>query len=498
MVKKKILYYVPIILLFGYLIFRLVDQSKIIYIFPLDHINDISSYMNMLHFFAKYGYHTHILDWYYPPGIITFDVYAPGWIFFAYPFFKIVGYVNITAFVTLIVMFLLGFIICYYFCRLNGFSKLKSIIFFFFFFVSPMAVGDYIRQMRLPQMLGWIFLLILILIVFYYRNRELDKRFLLVAPVFALLIVTHSAETILASLVILGLLVKRNLKDWIYIGLTSLLGIVLSLPWLYTFIVRSRELVVDDFIFSNWLFRFYGGFKWSNILGLIFCLVFLFLFFIYIFKDKKVKWNEFLFFFPVLLFTLLYLFRLIPYIPLFKHLYPDPVLQFLMFFVLFFYFSIKLSNKWLRIAWNISLVVIPLLFILISLWHTPFFVVPTMNESSVLEIFEFIDKPYITMGSFPPERLFTSAMVSYGSIYYNAISAGGWAWIMVNSEHLKKLDVLTDSFFNRNCDGFLKGLDKLDIDQVFSYGKDCDFLLECDFKFIVQRERACLYEKPIF
>src|SRR3989344_9622784 len=99
-IKDYYLYF-PILILGVYLIYRLIDQSQIISIFPLDKYNDWSSYMAQLYFLKECGFHNFCQYWY--NGFISFQITQPGWYFFVYPLYLITNNVQITAYLSLII-----------------------------------------------------------------------------------------------------------------------------------------------------------------------------------------------------------------------------------------------------------------------------------------------------------------------------------------------------------------------------------------------------------
>src|SRR3990167_7651768 len=150
---KDFYLYIPIIILGAYFIFRLINQSQIITTFPLDKYNDWSSYMAQLHFLKECGFHNFCSYWY--NGFINFQINQPGWYFFIYPLYLITNNVQITAYLSLIITYLLSFI-AIYFNRLKlGLSKIKVLAFFLFLFGNAVAIGNYIRVGKIHELFGW-------------------------------------------------------------------------------------------------------------------------------------------------------------------------------------------------------------------------------------------------------------------------------------------------------------------------------------------------------
>src|SRR3990167_241548 len=98
--------YLPILILGTYLIIRLIDQSNIIYIFPLDKYNDMSSYMAQLHFLKVCGFHNFCPYWY--NGFITFITTPPGWYSFTLPLYYLFNNVQLASYISLILMYIIS------------------------------------------------------------------------------------------------------------------------------------------------------------------------------------------------------------------------------------------------------------------------------------------------------------------------------------------------------------------------------------------------------
>src|SRR3989344_448025 len=111
-IKNKLLY-IPIIILGINLIIRIINQSKVIKQFPLDLTNDWSSYIALLFFLKDCGFHNFCPYWY--NGFITFKLVPPGWYFFSYLINIITNNYLITAFISMVLIFLFGFVIMYKF-----------------------------------------------------------------------------------------------------------------------------------------------------------------------------------------------------------------------------------------------------------------------------------------------------------------------------------------------------------------------------------------------
>ena len=152
---------VPIILLGLNLVYRLIDSAKMIWQFPFDAVNDFAAYIALLHFFDLYGYMGTVPEWY--NGFTLFATYPPGWVFFTYPIYLVTEHLLLSAYLSIIFLFILGFIGIWLIGRELKLSKVKIVAFFLFVFANPMSIGAVLKQGRLPSFLG----LVLVVYIVY-------------------------------------------------------------------------------------------------------------------------------------------------------------------------------------------------------------------------------------------------------------------------------------------------------------------------------------------
>ena len=146
--------YIPILILGLYFLFRLVDQAKLIRIFPLDKYNDWSSYMAQLYFLKVCGFHNFCPYWY--NGFINFQISQPGWYFFIYPLYSLINNIQLTVYFSLIISFLLSLIAIYITRNKLGLSKIKVLAFFLFIFGNAVSIGNFIRVGKIHYLFGYL------------------------------------------------------------------------------------------------------------------------------------------------------------------------------------------------------------------------------------------------------------------------------------------------------------------------------------------------------
>ncbi|MEK6916163.1 MAG: 6-pyruvoyl-tetrahydropterin synthase-related protein, partial [Nanoarchaeota archaeon] len=300
--KNNRFYYLPFLILLPYLIIRLINQSQMLWQFPFDYTNDISCYIAFLHWLKVYGYHGFVPNWF--NGIVLFDVYPPGWAFFAYPLYLLTNNLLYTVYSLLIIMFLLGGIVIYFLGKTQNWSFAKITGFYALFFMSPMAIGDFIRQGRQPEMLAWLLFIAIIGIIFYFKDKSITWNFLWCTPLYAALVLTRQMETILVSFIMLGLaLTRTKIKEIGIMAITFGLGLLLSAFWWIPFLQKASQTNVTLEAAGSWLLDFTHSFTFGNIILIIMPIVFLVLFYIY-WKAKGYAKKELIFFLPLLLLSI--------------------------------------------------------------------------------------------------------------------------------------------------------------------------------------------------
>ena len=113
--KFRALVILNVIVLFLYLVIRLVNQSQMTYIFPIDaYANDYSSHIAHLYFLTAYGV-GHVVPNWYNGNYVLFAFFPPFWHYFALPWYYLTGDVLVATFVSLILMYIIGFFLIFIF-----------------------------------------------------------------------------------------------------------------------------------------------------------------------------------------------------------------------------------------------------------------------------------------------------------------------------------------------------------------------------------------------
>jgi hypothetical protein len=498
-IKDKHLY-LSLVVFSLYFIYRLVDQSKLLRIFPLDKTNDVSSYMTMLHFLSEYGYHQVIPFW--QNGFTLFQFYPPGWYYFALPLVKLGGSVLFATFVSLVLIFLIIFLTFIYFGKFWGMSISRRVVFFLFLFANPIAIGNFIRLNRTTELFGWMFFIFLAFLFLRYKDKKLDLKFciLTVIAYFGLML-SHPAIMVVGPILFLCLFLVKKWKERIYLGLSALVSLILSsFWWLFSFVLNLEESTVGQEVIATGLLKFDFQWIWTNIASFVVPLV-LFVCFYFYYKGRSKR--ELLFFSPILVLALLFLFRIIVFVPFLNSVYPDIYLIMFLFFSLFCFLNIKcnLSSKIIKLI-VIVLVVVSLVSVGISHFKTPYFEEVLDVRSETIDILDEVEgKLLVPSNMFIPldkgkvyVPITINALYNYAIIYYGIDTAStAQVFGSTSEEYFEIYSKTRTAFESGDCSEFIEGVKWLNVSDVIAFEDRCNILDSCGFSEVVKKEQVCLY-----
>lgn len=488
--KSKVLY-ISCIVLGIYFLIRLINQSQMIWTFPLDFTNDWASYIAQLHFLKVCGFHNFCPYWY--NGFISFQITSPGWFFFALPIYLATNNILLSTFISLILLYIIGFIFIYILGKNQKWSLLMIISFFLFFFANAISIGNFIRLGRIVSLFGFVIFLGIIALVFRYKNQKINTKFMLfLIPLYTLSLISHPQEAVLSLFPILSLFLFKKNKECKKIIFGILISFLLSSFWLVPFIEGSTETNLLNYQQSdllNWLFS-NNIYLLTNIAAVIVPLGLFLMFYLYI-KERDYNREEFIFYTPILILNFLFLFKFVRFIPILKHISPDPYIAFFLFFTIFFLFSIK-SVKFEKIIWLLILGAV-ILSIMVSTIKTPTFIEHNELEKEVISILPNVEGKYIMIGN-SGVTSYTKAYYSYAAIYHNLSTVSGWYNQIAPPEYIDTFRKINDDYSNGRCDAFNKNLEILGVEEVIFYGYSCDRLNSCGLKEKFRGKDVCLFE----
>src|SRR3989344_3922351 len=479
-------FYFPVIILGFYLAIRLINESSLISIFPLDYTNDISSYLAQLHFLKVCGFHQFCGYWY--NGITTFLYTPPAWYFFTLPIYILTKDILFSTYFSIVLIYILsciGFIVL---AKLFKFSYIKGLALFLLFFVSPMAIGEFLRLGRPTTMFAWLFLIPLTGIIFYYKNKVLDKYFYLsFIPLYALLILSHYQEAVLFSILLISLfLIKSNIER-IKIIISIIISFLITSFWSIPFLLNVFRGGLMDYPQSRWLLEFKGDMFLTNIVSIVVVLIFL----IVLYFNLRYNSRNYKFYIPIIILSILFLTRLIIFIPILKNIAPDPYILFFWFLSLFLLIITKFPEFWNRII-SVSLIIGSIIFVVISAFYTPWFSTHTPLENDALSLLNNIDERFIIFGG--TSTSYANAYYSYAPIYLNLSSAAGWYRLTTTRDYLNIIKELYNSYNDGDCNNVKYQLKRLNVTDVLAFNEECTNLNRCDFNIYKSKGSVCLYK----
>src|SRR3989344_998547 len=439
------------IILFVYLIYRLINQSKILTFFPLDITNDISSHIAQLYFLKVCGFHNLCQYWY--NGYELFKFYPPGWFFFSYPILLIFKKPELASYISIILMLLLSFIAIYKIISLKEKSWLLSVSFFLFLFASPASISGFFRLGRVTELFAWVIFLFFLLSLFLVKFKD----------------------------------TKQLLALTIYV----LLGILFSAFWWYPFVTDLGESRTEEFLpeLRNRFFDIQVQWTSTVILITILPLLTLILFYLYYNSKNKDK-EELLFYSPILLLAVLVITRIVTFIPYLNFVYPEPYFTFFLIFSLILFFNTNYSEKIQKILPSI-LVFLIVISTLVSINETSLYPNHTELEITTLELLSKTQGSFIIIDP-PNPTSYVKAYYSYAPIYLNLTTTSGWSTSELSEAHNKLLIKITDEFKNRKCADFKQTSEILELKNIIAYNGFCSIKEKCNLKEIIIKNNACL------
>ena len=483
--------YLPILILGIYFLFRLIDQAKMIFTFPLDKFNDWSSYMAQLYFLKECGFHNFCEYWY--NGFINFQINQPGWYFFTYPLYSITNNVQLTTYLSLIIIFILSLTALYISRKKLELSKTKILAFFLFFFGNAVSIGNFIRLGKIHGLFGWFNTIVIFLFLLIYKDKKLDKNFFFIIPFYFFAILSHQNSAVISSLAILGLFLIKSFKEKLSIIISVLITIIATSFWWIDYIKNFFNTTSATIIVGDTLRQLNRATLNDNLVATLIPIIFFIILYFYL-KSNANRKKELIFFLPLIIVAFLLLTRLILFIPIINRVFPDAYGLFLLFFIIFMLFKIdfNLINKYKTLIF-IGLIFISILSVILNMIFTPLFIEHTELEKETLSIFPEIENRFVLLATPLRRTSYPNAYYSYAAIFHNLKSAGGWYPSAVSQNYINKLDSLDNLVKSKNCELLKKTLVELNTTEVVTYDEHCKILEECGFNKKINKLRVCLY-----
>src|SRR3989338_5389875 len=480
----------PVIVLAANFVWRLIDESQIMRQFPFDFVNDVSSYMAQLHFLKVCGFLKFCPFWY--NGFIAFKFTPPAWYFFTYPLYLLFGDVKIATYASMLLIFVLAFAAIWYFGRLFNLSRIKRLAFFLFLFANAISIGNFIRSGRIPELFAWLNFVIFAFILLWYKDRPLDKKYLLTIPFLAIIILSHQVVAVLSFVALSGLFLIKNMKEKLAIIASATVAIAATSFWLLPYAIGFSNSGVVGHVATAELFNFDKLTLPQNIATLIVPIALWVLFYFYWQSHNKSK-KELIFFSPILLTSALLFFRLTYFVPILKYVYPDPHMVLFLFAGLFMFFKTNFSKS-LNFEKLISICIIftAMLSVAISVFYTPGFSQHTVFDAEMLTALNSVNpaEKFLILGT--QKTSYSKAYYAYASTYLGLSSASGWYPEVKDNSYMTRLRSVGPSFDGRTREEFSRHTSYLNATTIISYYDGCKVL--ADFGWTeIKSGAVCLY-----
>ena len=486
------LFYLSIVLLFVNLIIRFIDQAKLLYRFPLGYNNDISSYLTQLYFLKTCGFHNICTYWY--NGFINFLHSPPGWYLFTLPIYSLSKDVKIAAYVSMLLSFLLAFIIIWNLYSKLKFNKISRLLFFIFTFGNAVAVGNFVRLGRYHELLAWVLFILFLFLIYWYKERTIDRNILLLSLVYTLITITYHSVAVISGVLFAALFLIKKGKERIYVLLSFLFSLLLSAFWWLPFLLRIKESSILQLNQGGWLLNFSKNWLITNIITMILPLIFIILFYLYYKKSKK----DFSFYLPILIFSLLLITRIIAFLPIYNNIFPDPYIIFfviLILFILIYHPEIGLMNNKIFI---LAFTFIIIMSLILTLVKTPYYEQNTLLKTEFLDLTKYLKQGRVAIyGNNFGSEISANAMYSYIPIYTNVSVPLGWYPEVKNLDYIDNYYKFLNNINESSCDNIIYNSKIYNITEYISYLDSCNIFSRCKDLESVKNGNICLYSIKI-
>ncbi len=488
---------IPIILLFVYLLFRLVDTSAMINNFPFDYANDLSAHLAKLFFLNEYGVHEVVPYWYNGFNYNLFQSYPPGYYYAALPLYKILGNVQLATYVFLLLIYIFGFVAVYFLMR--DISKIKRIALYLFFFANPIAIGYLLRLGKLPEITGWLLNLIIFGILIYYKDRPLDRRFLFFIPVYSASLLSNVSSFIVMSPLIFGFFLMKSKKEKIYIALSAVATLIITSFWWIPFYLSSfKSSLGSEAKYTYWLIEnapnTFFTFTMDKLTTFVTSSLLIILFYFYI-RNKPKK--ELLLFLPIVIEAFLILTKIIVYFPVYNRPPPDTFNIGFILIASYFFLTTDYPER-IRKMMSSSLGIVSFSVIILLITFTSLEITPTYPrlgsiERETIGLLPFVEGNFIVLednvGTYGSS--YSRAYYSYAPIYYNITTISGWIDQMLLEKDAEQINKLLNGYTEMSSEEILERARNLHVGSIILYDEDCARMEEASL-IVKKTEHVCL------
>jgi len=384
------------------------------------------------------------------------------------------------SFIILLAFSLLFFILL---GKIENLNYIKSIFLFLVFFLNPASFVSFFALGRLPTLESFALLILGFVILRYYKNKKLDLKFLVLFTIFfSVLILNHPSVTILYSFLLLGFMLNKKIKENIILISSFIISIALTSFWWVGFIQQSGVQL--------------KGFTAINFTNLISYGTFISLAFIIIFFIQKKSKKELIFYLPSLILSLLYLTRLLTFIPYLNKIWPNAFNLYFTFLATFLLLKTNFKDINIKRIAITSIQIIPFVVIVFLFLYPTNFTYSEIDKK-VLNVMPKINEDVLIVN--PPNKDIPVAAIlyAYGAIQHNISTPSGFFYHSAPLSLLESLDQVTILVKEKECSKLKKELKELKTPLILTYYDYCTTLKDCNFKEEINDPPVCLFKNTI-
>jgi len=235
----------------------------------------------------------------------------------------------------------------------------------------------------------------------------------------------------------------------------------------------------------------------TSIAVIVLPLLTFFSFFLYYKTNKHL--SNFSFFLPSLILIFFFFVGVLPFVPVFRQIYTHIYFSFMIFLILIFsfetdYISLRLPSDFLI---TLGLTLLALLTISISLYNTPFFDKPSVEQEKLATLLKEVDDTFIMVGSLSSIQSHRTAYYSYSAIELNKKTVEGHYPAEANGTYLKDVNFIHKSIASGDCAALLTKSRAYSVSYFLGYGPACATLSTCGLQEVNSLPPACLYKIPL-
>ena len=329
----------------------------------------------------------------------------------------------------------------------------------------------------------------------YYKDRPFDKKFLLFIPIYSALILSHPQEAFLSQFFVLSLFLVKKIKEKLILVFYIFVSLSITSFWWLPFLLNLSRNSLDETLQGRWLLFTAKDELFTYLASFLIPVLILILFYYY-YKTKNKSKKELLFFLPILILAVLFMFKVTPFIYGLRNISPDPFIIFFLFFSIYFFLSIniRLFSKKFRFVIFFSMVLLSVANVAISHVHTSYYIGYSDFEEDTLSVFPFIKEKFMFL-NMPKSISHPDYYYGYAPIYYNLSSPSGFYDPIASLEYNRLLEKPTFYIKQRDCITFDSYTTLLNTSYFVAYDSICGDLNFCNLTELDKRNRVCLYTK---